>query len=202
MIELESKKRMESLKQSIETATGESYENLTGAFKAMKEVVDKYKFFYKNLRTISFVENRKMTEVPVIDCVNFKSLASTFYACTGLKVVTLRNTQNITNFKDFIYNTYIETIGILDFSGVTNASGVADAFRGNSSITNIEFVPETIHFSVSIGSTKLTAESVQSIAGGLAFVTTAQTLTISKNVPVTEEQKATISNKGWTLVQK
>jgi hypothetical protein len=50
-------------------------------------------------------------------------------------------------------------------------------------------------------SSKLTSESVQSIINGLATVTTAQTLTLNKAIALTDEQKATIQTKGWTLVQ-
>jgi hypothetical protein len=47
----------------------------------------------------------------------------------------------------------------------------------------------------------LTAESIQSIIDGLATVTTAQTLTLNKAIVLTDEQKATINAKGWTLAQ-
>ena len=50
-------------------------------------------------------------------------------------------------------------------------------------------------------SSKLSAESVQSIIDGLAIVGTAQTLTLHSSIVLTDEQKAQISSKNWTLVQ-
>lgn len=43
--------------------------------------------------------------------------------------------------------------------------------------------------------------SVRSIIDGLATVTTTQAITFHKDIALTDEQKQTINNKGWTLVQ-
>ena len=50
-------------------------------------------------------------------------------------------------------------------------------------------------------SSSLSATALQSIINALATVTTAQTLTLHKNIALTDEQKATIQTKGWTLAQ-
>jgi hypothetical protein len=85
-------------------------------------------------------------------------------------------------------------------------------------IKNIDFEPESIKLSIVITSPMLTIGnvenlndtenrgSVQNIINGLAILAegaTAQTLTLSKNLPLTAEQKQAITtavnNKGWTL---
>lgn len=69
-------------------------------------------------------------------------------------------------------------------------------------LKEIRFKANSIKLSISFShSSKLSAESVQSIIDGLATVETAQTLTLNSAIALTGEQKATIETKGWTLVQ-
>jgi plasmid maintenance system antidote protein VapI len=75
-------------------------------------------------------------------------------------------------------------------------------FNACADLEEATFAPNTLSISMSLAqSSKLTSESVQSIINGLATVTTAQTLTLNKAIALTDEQKATIQTKGWTLVQ-
>ena len=72
-------------------------------------------------------------------------------------------------------------------------------------LQEIRFVKETIKIDFKLfNSPLLSAESIQSIIDGLADLTggTAQTLTLHANVgaKLTDEQKATITAKNWTLV--
>ena len=95
----------------------------------------------------------------------------------------------------------IETIEEpINFSKISSAS-TSTAFNGASKLKEIRFFCECIFYSITFGSSYLSAESIQSIIDGLAYVETAQTLTLHKNIVVTDEQKATINTKGWTLAQ-
>lgn len=77
-----------------------------------------------------------------------------------------------------------------------------DIFYNCKALVEVRFVAETIHWSISFAdSPLLSAESVQSIIDGLAPVTTVQTITFHKNIALSDEQKQTINEKGWTLVQ-
>lgn len=110
-------------------------------------------------------------------------------------------TKNVTNFNNcFSGSGYIKTIdGALDFSSATDVSYI---FSGCANLKDVSFAPNTLSISISLSSgSKLTSESVQSIIDGLATVETAQTLTLHKNIVLTDEQKATINEKGWTLAQ-
>ena len=91
----------------------------------------------------------------------------------------------------------------IDCSSATTLG--AYAFYVCNSLEEVRFVPGTIPVSIGFGtSQKLSTESVQSIIDGLADLTgqTAQSLTFSKSTGqrLTDEQKAAITAKNWTLV--
>lgn len=155
------------------------------------------------------------------------TMASVFYPSSGVKKVTIkggnetnvvsfnstfRNSENLetvdmTEFKGkignanalFWFNVAIQHIlGELDFSECTSFS---NAFN-TANLVTITPKANTIKISVSFGSClKLSAQSVQAIIDGLATVTTAQTITFHASIVLTDEQKAQILSKGWTLVQ-
>lgn len=99
-----------------------------------------------------------------------------------------------------------------------SAYNLTNMFNGCSSLVDVGFVDESIKGSITIPSPVLSignvfdltdtenVGSVQSIINGLATLAegaAAQTLTLSKNLPLTKEQKQAITtavnNKGWTL---
>lgn len=94
-----------------------------------------------------------------------------------------------------------EIIANFDCSNVTTFNY---AFSKHYALEYIRFVPGTIRVNFDISwSSKLTDESIQSIIDGLADLTgsTAQTLTFHATVgaKLTDDQKATVSTKNWTL---
>lgn len=92
-----------------------------------------------------------------------------------------------------------EVKGTFDFTNVTQCGG---AFSNCVALEEIRFKELSIFVSIGFPqSSKLSAESVQSIIDGLATVETAQTLTLNSAIVLTDEQKSTIESKGWTLVQ-
>lgn len=111
------------------------------------------------------------------------------------------NTSNATNINGtFSGCVLLETIQEpLDFSKATNIGAV---FTGCFALKNVLFAEESIKTSIAIPSPVLSAESKDSIINGLAYVTTAQTLTVSKNAGFTAEHKATAQSKGWTVVEQ
>lgn len=154
-----------------------------------------------------------------------KSISMLFYYCNSFKKIVLNlsndianmryafgptnsiekitlyfSTENVTNFNNCFGNSPIKTIeGTLNFSSATD---VANMFSSCGSLEDVTFEPNTLSISISLAqSSKLTSESIQSIIDGLATVTTAQTLTLSNQIALTDEQKTTIKTKGWTLVQ-
>lgn len=100
----------------------------------------------------------------------------------------------------FYGSTVLTTInGIFDFSESTN---VASMFSNCTALEEVRFKQNSLSLSTSFAqSSKLSANSIQSIIDGLATVETAQTITFHGSIVLSDEQKATISSKGWTLAQ-
>ena len=135
----------------------------------------------------------------IINTTNATNFERMFDQASNIEEITLTSTYNATNFAYmFNYCSKLKSISTLDLSNCTNATNM---FYGCSRLENISFVPETIKISIAITSSKLTNESVQSIIDGLATVESEQTLTLNVAIILTDEQKTTISSKGWTLVQ-
>ena len=122
-----------------------------------------------------------------------------FRGTSKLKYVKGVNMSNSKNMGLMFSGSGIETIEEpLDISQVTQT---LNAFACDN-LREIRFVSGTIKVNINFSRcAKLSAQSVQSIIDGLATVTTAQTLTFNSAIILTDEQKATITAKGWTLAQ-
>lgn len=95
-----------------------------------------------------------------------------------------------------------EIIGELDFSKITSANEQNNPFHGCTSLVEIRFTKESIKYNLSFTqSSQLSDESIQSILDGLATVSSTQTLALNSAVyaKLTEEQKQSATDKGWTI---
>lgn len=95
-----------------------------------------------------------------------------------------------------------EVIGELDFSGITAVNVQSNPFKGCTSLAEIRFTKESIKYNLSFAqSSQLSDESIQSILDGLATVSSTQTLAFNSAVyaKLTEEQKQSATDKGWTI---
>lgn len=126
------------------------------------------------------------------------------------------------NVEYLFHQTNIPTIGTVDLSGYTGS--VASMFNSTNIVTIKNFVPPSVSMAnscfqsgltnLTIGGeitksinlsrcTKLTSESVQSVLDHLADLTgqTTQTITLPSAIgkALTEEQKALITARNWTL---
>lgn len=93
-------------------------------------------------------------------------------------------------------------IGELDFLAITDTDGINSAFNGCTSLIEVRFTPESIKQNLSFTqSSQLSDESIQSILDGLANVSTTRTLSLNSAVyaKLTEEQKQSATDKGWTI---
>ena len=117
----------------------------------------------------------------------------------NLKYVKGINTSKSTDIRLMFSGSAIETIEEpLDISQVTNTT---NTFACNN-LREIRFVSGTIKVNIDFSRcSKLSAQSIQSIIDGLATVTATQTLTLNSTIVLTDEQKASITAKGWTLAQ-
>lgn len=156
-------------------------------------------------------------------------LSYVFYKSTGVKKVCFKgNDKNALSQLEYSFHTSdVEIIDFSDFT--LKPSMVVHCFRNCTNLTAIlgefdlsectsltipfdysnnlkelRFKPNTIKLSISLWSqSQLTDETIQSVIDGLADLTgsTAQTVTFNGAVKskLTDEQKAAITNKNWTL---
>lgn len=121
-----------------------------------------------------------------------------------LKTVSFSPKININNAQ-LLFNgrTAIENIiGELDFSFIKDANSQNLPFNGCTSLIEVRFTPESIKQDLSFRqSYRLSDESIQSILDGLANVTETRTLILHSEVyaKLTEEQKQSATDKGWTI---
>lgn len=166
----------------------------------VEQLVDKaeYENFFTQLRFFKCEGNHNIVKTPLLDCINLKSLESAFSNCGALEEIYVKNTQNVTTWINVFGSPKIKTIETLDFS---SANSIPYGLFGADYITNIKIVPNTIKADIRFGSRLLTSESIDGIINGLTVVETSKTLTLPSNNTLTDEQKATINAKGWTLAQ-
>lgn len=132
------------------------------------------------------------------DCKNFNDA---FRNTSNLKKMVGVNTAKATTIVRLYQGSSIEEIDEpFNFSSIQNANAQANAFNAPY-LVKVSFVEETIKFSIAFTSPYLSAESIQSIIDGLAYVEMAQTLTLHADVKakLTNDQLTTITNKNWTL---
>ena len=130
------------------------------------------------------------------------NVTTMFASCSALETVEMTTLSQISNFDGIFQRcTALKSVSKLDFGKAVATNATRYVFFGCTSLENISFEPNSIKLSLDIPSGKLTSESVVSVINGLATVTTAQTLTLNSAITLTDEQKATINSKGWTLAQ-
>ena len=155
----------------------------------------------KNMRYFcSCAENLKSIDFCIVSEAESLSLRFCFYETYALENIVGIRAKKIEDMGACFQRSGIETIEEpLDVTGTIN---LHTAFTYAARLKNIRFVSNCINSSsITFSSAVLTAESIQSIIDGLATVETTQTLTLNKAIVLTDEQKATINAKGWTLAQ-
>lgn len=170
----------------------------------------------------------KLESVPLFDTSNGTSIFNIFNGCSNLKSVPLFNTSKVTRFGGAFYGCAllteipnIDTSAALDynyaFSGcsklvtaptinctnLTKAGSLEGTFRYCYALESVKFTANSIKFSLSMSScSKLNSDSVASIFAGLADLTDSetQTLTLHKNVQITQAQADAAVAKNWNIV--
>ena len=149
-----------------------------------------------------FIAGSNVEEIDYyIDSSKVTDVMGMFSNTKNLKHIVGIDISNATGGDGFFAGSAIEEIDE-PINPIKMASyGAMITFNGCNNLRKIRFVPESVKWTMRYSSPVLTAESIQSIIDGLATVTTAQTLTLHKDIVLTDEQKATINAKGWTLAQ-
>lgn len=153
----------------------------------------------------SSLEEVSLINIPerAIDCSSLFSLAPNIIP-DKMKKITFSpkiKVSRITLGFDGRYS--LQTIvGELDFSEC-EPNRQQNPFKGCTSLIEVRFTPESIKQNLSFTqSYQLSDESIQSIIDGLATVSSTQTLSLNSAVyaKLTEEQKQSVTDKGWTII--
>ena len=152
----------------------------------------------------SSLEEVSLINIPerAIDCSSLFSLAPNIIP-DKIKKITFSPKVKVTRIILGFNGRYsLQTIvGELDFSEC-EPTQQQNPFNGCTSLIEVRFTPESIKYNLSFRqSSQLSDESIQSILDGLATVSSTQTLALNSAVyaKLTEEQKQSATDKGWTI---
>lgn len=148
----------------------------------------------KNIRTFKVEYKSELSWV----------LNSAFSSCSELIEVDLGERVAVTGENPNIFSHAISLKKIKTELDLSSATSIANAFLKCDALEEVRFRKNSIKLALSFSnSSKLSAESIQSIIDGLADLTggTGRTITFHKDVKtkLTETQIATITSKNWTL---
>lgn len=152
----------------------------------------------------SSLEEVSLINIPerAIDCSSLFSLAPNIIP-DKMKKITFSPKVKVSRIILGFNGRYsLQTIvGELDFSEC-EPTQQQNPFNGCTSLIEVRFTPESIKQNLSFTqSSQLSDESIQSILDGLANVTETRALTLHSEVyaKLTEEQKQSATDKGWTI---
>lgn len=108
------------------------------------------------------------------------------------------------SFQYMFYNQqYLENInGEIDFTKINSNTGSNLMFYACNNLKEVRFTKESLKYDLQMAQSKsLSLESLQSIIDGLGNVTTTRTLYLNSTAyyKLTEEQKQSATDKGWTI---
>lgn len=175
--------------------------NFTKLFYGCKNLVEVPLFDTSNgtVFTQMFYNCTSLKSVPKLDFSKGKTVINLFYNCISLETTPPLDLPEATSFSYVVYGcSKLKTIPYVNCPKVTNFNY---AFDGCPSLTNITFEPECIKEDISILSSALSADSIQSIINGLAVVETSKKLRLSSTIinKLTDNQMSEILNKNWTV---
>ena len=109
-----------------------------------------------------------------------------------------------TSFQYMFYNQqFLENInGEIDFTKISSATNITLMFYACNSLKEVRFTKESLKYDLQMAQAgSLSLESLQSIIDGLGNVTTTRTLSLNSTAynKLTEEQKQSATDKGWTI---
>lgn len=109
-----------------------------------------------------------------------------------------------TSFQHMFYNQqFLENItGEIDFTKISSEMNITLMFYACNNLKEVRFTKESLKYNLQMDqSGYLSLESLQSIIAGLGNVTTTRTLSLNSTAynKLTEEQKQSATDKGWTI---
>lgn len=108
-------------------------------------------------------------------------------------------------FSFLVGNNDVEIVGEIDFTKISNSANVNYIFYLSRGLKEVRFAKGTLKVSLAMEHCNVLSDaSIQSIIDGLAIVETSQIITWHKDIEakLSEEQKAQITSKNWTIAFK
>ena len=172
----------------------------------VEKIID-YADLMTRTKAVSFVGDTEIESIDLLlDVSGISTLSNCFRDTTNLKTIKgFKDTSHITTAPTAFHSSGIVSIEEpFNLSSIT--TGQINICVSAFYLEEVRFVEECIKKAITFwGDSKLSAESIQSIAYGLAYVTTALTLTLPtvfendfERLPA--ELRDLINAKGWTLV--
>lgn len=164
----------------------------------------KYGNFLNAFYGCSSLEEVSLINIPErpLDCSSIFSLAPNIIPDKMKKITFSPKVKVSRVLLGFNGRNSLQTIvGELDFSEC-EPKQQQNPFNGCTSLIEVRFTPESIKQNLAFTqSSQLSDESIQSILDGLATVSSTQTLALNSAVyaKLTEEQKQSATDKGWTI---
>lgn len=154
--------------------------------------------------------NKTIKHITVNTPIKVTSMRDSFSITGGYTNVLEHITLNVdtSQVESFLHSFYYErALKVIDGYplDLSSATSIVNIFEGCTSLEEVRFVPNSIKLNFKIdNATKLSDKTIQSIIEGLADLTGSETRTLTVNKAIgaklTEEQKAIITAKNWTLV--
>lgn len=144
-----------------------------------------------------------------IDEDKSKSWINAFRIGTSVEYINLKNISFSPkligiSFQYMFYNQqFLENInGEIDFTRINATTGTNLVFYACNNLKEVRFTKESLKYDLQMAQSRyLSLESLQSIIDGLGNVTTTRTLSLNSTAynKLTEEQKQSATDKGWTI---
>lgn len=128
----------------------------------------------------------------------------TFVEYSNLKNISFSPKLIGTSFSYMFHNQQdLENInGEIDFTKISSATNITLMFYACNNLKEVRFTKESLKYDFQMAQSRyLSLESLQSIIDGLGNVTTTRTLSLNSTAynKLTEEQKQSATDKGWTI---
>ena len=139
-----------------------------------------------------------LTTVPLFDTSTVTNMTFMFSNCISLTTVPLFDTSNVTNMTGmFSFCQSLTSVPSLVVTAVTSSVNFSSMFAICNSNTRIQ--AKDFRFTFSVGNNKLSARALNEIYTNLPTAT-GQTITVSGNYGITNDDPTIATAKGWTVI--
>ncbi len=150
---------------------------------------------FNNIVNLTKVTFRNLKEDEVF------SMHRAFFGCRELEEIDFGIEYMCLNSFSYAFSSCMKLKRVIGCLDIYDCEETSIMLINAPELEEIQFADETIHIKFNMrDSAKLSSASVQSIVDALEETGDGLTVTLNKAVVLSDEQKATILDKGWSLV--